>query len=79
MQWDNLKQGERLEIWQRFQDSPEWGQLCKELQKKKLQTPIVTNADTREAFFYAAIRNQVIDELLLLPSELVGHIQRAMK
>lgn len=66
-------------IWQRFQGSPEWALLTKELQKKKLQTPMVTNADSKEAFFFAAIRNQVIDELLQLPGELAGHIQRAMK
>lgn len=79
MDLDKLTQQDRLSIWEQFQGSPAWLLLCRELRSKKAQTPIVTNADTKEAFFYAAIRNQAIDELLNLPDELIGHIQRSIK
>jgi hypothetical protein len=79
MDLDKLSREDRLSIWEEFQSSYGWQLLKRDLKKKKTTAPHITNRDSKEAFLYAAIRNQVIDELLLLPETLAGDIKNAMK
>lgn len=65
-------------MWEKFNKGMEWQILKKELHTKKAQIPSIKDADTKEAFFYAAIRNQVIDELLELPERMAENIKRLM-
>lgn len=53
-----------------------WQLLKKTLLEQKQRIPEVKDADSKEAFFYWAIRNQAIDELINLPQELVDGYER---
>lgn len=77
MDINRLTQQDRLLIWERLHDSPDWGLVshCLKLQKKKV--PDIVDLNSREAFLYAAIRNQVIDELINLPETQMEAIYRS--
>jgi len=56
--------------------SPGWAQVKQALIEKKTGIPVIKDADTKEAFFYWAIRNQAIDELIDLPRVLIDGYNR---
>ena len=74
MDLNKLEPGDRLLIWQRLKESPDWALVCDELRAKRRAIKEITDADSREAFLYAAIKQQAFEEVLDLPDTMIHSI-----
>ena len=78
-QYNKLSADHRLEVWTQLKASNGW-QVLKEIFLSQISSaPRIVDQDSREAFLYAAIENQVKAGLMNFPEEQIRNIERAQR
>lgn len=75
MDYNNLTPQQQSHLWESLKDSQGWQEIRKKLLLKKGALPEIQGLDSKEAFIYQAIRNQIVDEVIAYPDFMLSLIR----